>query len=1692
MVTAGNDKNDGEMLVDRDSIANKHFQDWLTRFDNSVKEVLSDDFGDTSYSMDGKNTSITTLSEDIRKFLQEEEASYISWEMQNKIEDLQSLVSSYSDLQYQLRHTALPRAIDSYRQLCRCLQTARDSNSTASSTRIPSLSLNNSLLHDPNLTSNVLPADGKGRDVISSFFQSLEDENYDTLVTLCRLVDSGTWMRRAVGGDTVKINKWRKNESSKAERSTQSLVNHQTRLHDLQQGTDLLLCIEKLSAAADSSKKQLEVAEWEEREAKKLYEVAQQRRRQAMTHYQAIEGFVLQSTKRREFLLRVNDIGLALDRYTVASATRRREFFGDMASFVTETDQKVVGPSERLKVPMLFQELWKGFASHLRSWDANSTTNSVETFSEAQTSAETGTAVVVRVEADGPSEEAFDLAARVGLELVRLWRQLIHSTVSSSSPPGDDIHSKLAEFETYIRKSLEHRPVPVAEYNIPAVAPSDPPVAGPTTVLFFEADDNFLHQTPEGHCENPARVGTAMEALKRQFRTQSLKTAATNVPASDGGHRLRPLVLEHCESITAPPLWTLPLVHAPKYLRLLWDLSCEAAEQDLFVPLEFDTDQESEEEEDGMKTDDGTTSLPDIPIPNTVREVLGDTSVQCFSTLLNVRKEDRQLVHALLSKEDGNRSLQMGSNVNSLVGRRASRSAMEGKRGVAGGSPGPRKQRQRMSSEPCGLDPRIYRIVMNMIAIMSLQKPIADAADFTQNDLSVYIHGRASKACIERIETALKLWFSKFDEGQLDILEKGTLIIEIPTDGPDAQGPKPGKADVRKFLLQQMGPGVPQARRKLTVSSVDLIKRTKGNDELRSVVKTVMDRLKISQGQLGREISPNKDEPISQNNVSQWFYYRAGAETSVRFNESLVQWLKCVKSSLPSSEQELVDNVIIMLNEESGGANIAQSLASRSSTSDSNIYGKKTTVDGLEISIERSGSEKGATCVSEVLALLNGHEESDVRTCVIETLLPTAPSIETVSTLSELVETISKVVAPHIRGWRAAKPSTTIASSCSSGHGNQALNSTSAEVTTGVVSNSGGAPNESYVSDSNSSQAMIKNEPDSSDQMQLTALATGPPTDTSLSRQEDPESFAEVIHWTEIRPQQSAPPDHTQTSKSPVPVPAGLVTDLCRRVRAEVARRNLTQLVLMEESQLVSIGVQQPTLSTYLTRGSSGSKARDEEMYKLLSRWLDDISPSLPVFSNVKQTALTQKVVKGKTVDTESELEKLEPESHMYTCVCGRNSGDFPRLVGFFRHQGWCRQRLIEGKPLPKRDETTGEFPPVKHGKRRFKSELGLVDETTGKRSADVFDNEFDAVTKRQKTEDEEEVGGFAARSIPSRAAKRNRPVDSYREDKLTVALQPSAATSAYAVKLEAQSPSSPSPSQDEADNDAPLAGMPDTYLSASSLHAALRGAGAACRAVDLVVQGGGNCFVCVRPPGHHAGRYGCTGGCASTGFCLLNNAAIAVTYARVRWGLERVAVVDIDVHFGNGTAELLKDDPRAFFASVHMIYGPDNTGKDGGFGFYPDKLGAYEKSDRYVSVGIQPPDTDDCAEGWDGVEETKAPVPISPIYKGPTGFRAALSQEIIPALNKFDPELLIISAGFDGYFNDPLGGQLQLTCDDYMWATEQLLQSASRKDGSCRGRVVSLLEGGYDTYASSLGLAKCVDAHVKSLRGGCGSKGKS
>ncbi len=225
-----------------------------------------------------------------------------------------------------------------------------------------------------------------------------------------------------------------------------------------------------------------------------------------------------------------------------------------------------------------------------------------------------------------------------------------------------------------------------------------------------------------------------------------------------------------------------------------------------------------------------------------------------------------------------------------------------------------------------------------------------------------------------------------------------------------------------------------------------------------------------------------------------------------------------------------------------------------------------------------------------------------------------------------------------------------------------------------------------------------------------------------------------------------------------------------------------------------------------------------------------------------------------------------------------------------------------------------------------------------------------------------------------------------------------------------------------------------DTVVSAGSVNAALHAAGVAIAAVDAVMKGRAEAAFCAtRPPGHHAEAN------RAMGFCLFNHAAIAAFHARNRWGLRRIAVVDFDVHHGNGTYDIFAPDRDLFYASSHQ------------HPCYPGTGLAHER----------------------GVAGNIFHLPLPP-GTGGKNFRAGWSDFILPGLAAFRPELLIISAGFDAHEADPLA-QLRLQVADFIWITEQLLAVA---DASCPGRVVSLLEGGYDLEA----LAECAAAHVRAL----------
>lgn len=226
-----------------------------------------------------------------------------------------------------------------------------------------------------------------------------------------------------------------------------------------------------------------------------------------------------------------------------------------------------------------------------------------------------------------------------------------------------------------------------------------------------------------------------------------------------------------------------------------------------------------------------------------------------------------------------------------------------------------------------------------------------------------------------------------------------------------------------------------------------------------------------------------------------------------------------------------------------------------------------------------------------------------------------------------------------------------------------------------------------------------------------------------------------------------------------------------------------------------------------------------------------------------------------------------------------------------------------------------------------------------------------------------------------------------------------------------------------------------DTHVSPGSLDAALRAVGGNIAAVDAVVSGDvRNAFVAARPPGHHAERQ------TAMGFCLFGNVSIAAKYALDHLGLNRVAIVDFDVHHGNGTQDLMWDEARSLFISSHQMPLYPGSGA-------PTETGAH---DNIINA------------------------PLAPLTGG-AEMRLLYERELLPALEDYKPELLLISAGFDAHADDPLAN-LNWQADDFAWLTARLCEVA---DAHADGRVVSTLEGGYDLNA----LAESVTAHVQVLK---------
>jgi acetoin utilization deacetylase AcuC-like enzyme len=239
---------------------------------------------------------------------------------------------------------------------------------------------------------------------------------------------------------------------------------------------------------------------------------------------------------------------------------------------------------------------------------------------------------------------------------------------------------------------------------------------------------------------------------------------------------------------------------------------------------------------------------------------------------------------------------------------------------------------------------------------------------------------------------------------------------------------------------------------------------------------------------------------------------------------------------------------------------------------------------------------------------------------------------------------------------------------------------------------------------------------------------------------------------------------------------------------------------------------------------------------------------------------------------------------------------------------------------------------------------------------------------------------------------------------------------------------------RDAAPEDGLIALDPDTSMSPGTWEAALRGVGGCLAAVDAVLAGEAkNAFVATRPPGHHAEKT------RAMGFCLFGNVAIAAKHALERHGLSRVAIVDFDVHHGNGTQDLLWDEARTLFISSHQMP------------LYPGSGAAHER----------------------GAHGNIINAPLSPGTDGAT-MRSVYSSRLLQRVREYEPELILISAGFDAHEDDPLAN-LNWTTEDFTWITRELCKVAEE---TCGGRVVSSLEGGYNLDA----LADSVAAHVTEL----------
>lgn len=1461
-------------------------------------------------------------------------------------------------------------------------------------------------------------------------------------------------------------------------------------------------CMEKLERDLASGYDELTVADARLAEAKKAYELAMEQRAAAAERVNGLRGAVTTMGQQRAARVRAGTLQREIGQHNIGSSTERLGLLEQLQRQAKAVRQSWLGPVWQQEVPDLADGLVQLFKQSLPRPRATLTNG---------------------------SDSAALLSARVALEAMRLWQQLCPQRFQ---PPA------MMKLQSELRELLGDTPRPVDAQDAQRVKR----FTQATVVLHF---DRVQHITPENHTESQDRVQRCIEALQQRI----VVAGQTRVP----GPGKREIHLLCCNDVLAPPVWCLPLVHSPVYLKALCDMSDEANKDDLFVPVEFDTEWgsdlcswESEEEEDveekgqseygaqGSRSSQWLALLGTGPDAKLLQQALVcgevdsgllaaaeryEKGLRATSGSRLVYKQDRPrsgLAAAGTLRPRGRPRLERGaeaalekSSYDSATATAASeakgaspvdpaviRSILRETVNALTPQPVDGDEEQEASVQPQFSDPFLHKAMLQIVGAARVQRLVADALGVHPATLSTWIHDKATGGALYSMQSKVLQWLEQYDdEGIL------TSQVAIAWSG---RACGTSKELLQHKLLQTRDYELPY-RRKTTYEPWEQ------DATLGSLTKRVMRSAGITQEGLSQYFRLQGHTDLTQGAVSNWLLGKVKEPQLPRYRALALQWLKENKTSMNDQDVKELEELIVWENQ------LRTERLTASAAINENGHSERDTpaVAAAEDQFEREEA-------SEAMV-----EDVDLEVAIAEAACEEGERDSDGSNdMSDADDSSSES-----EDWgRSRGPAT-------GGAGGAAV--------------SLDAPLQAETSESLGQMrtaVLAEMQQRGIDQATLARkagllrLGVGrPELLLFLSAAASPPLSARTL---QIARRLNSWLQRVADADAGVPIPKAGKKRRGRPVgwrqqkviKLEEAVTSVHSAATTEEAvsseQVEACGFCGSGYQLFSTlKGFRLHTAHCARKHALASpthhqlegeadKGVDPIAdidrkPLAPEISSAKRLKAAPPAL---LLDSDEDAPPLvradhyvEGHHHSSCELCrsavsssnGRFCGSCPLSYHFSCSGGKdstaCNTPAAEGQPAMaaawhcERCRESGAC----DARRLLPAELSAPS------LAGQWLMFWSAFHRRWRLA---YVISAASCQLPgvlivkwwrsdNRGGKTVQLDVSWHDSKILLASSPDGAAEALARAKLHRPGDSTTPRQAKVEPLPQPDAMFDTYVGGSSLEAALCAAGCACRAVDIVMCGeNSNVFSCTRPPGHHAGRCGCTSGCLSTGFCLLNNAAIATVYSRVRWGLQRVAVVDIDVHFGNGTASILKNDPGAFFASVHMIYGANNRGasQDGegaasaggpvGEGFYPATLGATEITPNYVSVGVAPAETRYAGRGKQKGEA--ALPPSSPaLLRGAEGYRTAIRSIIVPQLLKYRPELLIISAGFDGFYSDPLGGELCLSLEDYAWSTQQLMACMDELWPG-NGKVLSLLEGGYDVSPLTNGLARCVVAHVEALAG--------